>query len=212
LLARAPRLRLPAEIIRDQALAASGLLNPVVGGPSVKTYQPPGLWSELANLTYEQDTGDLLYRRSMYIFWKRTLPPPLMTTFDASSRETCVLARSRTNTPLQALALMNDVTFVEAARSLAERMLRDAGPSADDRIRRGFQLVLARQPVELEHQILMAALERNMQKFGESEQAASQLITVGDSQPDRQLVAGELAAYTVVASLILNLDEAVMRE
>src|SRR5262249_39488791 len=132
LLGRGPRLRLSAEMLRDQALFVSGLLAERVGGPSVKPYQPKGLWEELAGIAYKQDHGEDLYRRSLYIFWKRTVAPPSMTTFDATAREACTVNRSRTNTPLQALTLMNDVTFVEASRVLAERVLREGGKTADE--------------------------------------------------------------------------------
>src|SRR5205814_7518286 len=129
LLARGPRFRLPAEMVRDQALAASGLLVDQLGGPSVKPYQPDGLWKEIATDTqYDRSKGPSLYRRSLYTYWKRTVVPPTMSTFDAPGRESCTVRETRTNTPLQALALMNDVTYVEAARVLAERMLKQ-GPA-----------------------------------------------------------------------------------
>src|SRR5207248_7692322 len=150
LLARGPRFRLPGEIIRDQALAISGLLVPKIGGPSVKPYQPPGLWEELAfgggfsAQTYVQDHGEALYRRSMYTFWKRTCPPPSLQTFDAPEREFCMVRRSVTNTPLQALVLMNDPTYVEAARKFAERILKEAPAYRRDRINYAYQLALGR--------------------------------------------------------------------
>ena len=139
-LARGPRLRLPAEVIRDQALAASGLLVEEIGGPSVKPYQPPGLWEELSfGDGYRADSGEKLYRRSLYTYWKRTIAPPAMTSFDASSRESCTVRQTRTNTPLQALNLMNDVTYLEASRKLAERMLKEGGSGEADRIAYAFQ-------------------------------------------------------------------------
>ena len=137
-LGRASRLRLPAEILRDQALAVSGLLNGKIGGSSVKPYQPEGLWKEIASQAYDQGSGEDLYRRGMYTFWKRTVPPPTMVTFDASSREICVLSRSRTNTPLQALALLNEISYVEAARNLAQQMMKRESERAD-RLRWGWR-------------------------------------------------------------------------
>ena len=156
MLSRAPRLRLPAEIVRDQALAASGLLVEKIGGPSVKPYQPAGLWSELGGADYEADQGPNLYRRSLYTFWKRTAPPPFMANFDSAMRESCTVRESRTNTPLQALNVMNDVTFVEAARVMAQRVIREGEP--DDRLGLAFKLVLGRVPSALEKQKLTSAL------------------------------------------------------
>jgi hypothetical protein len=212
LLARAPRLRLPAEFIRDQALFVSGLLASTIGGPSVKPYQPAGLWKEIASQTYEQGTGQDLYRRSMYTYWKRTVPPPTMSTFDASSRETCVVNRARTNTPLQALALLNDVTYVEAARSLAERMITEGGATPRERIALGFRCVTARRPTAGEEKILLANLGRNESKYRDDREAATKLISVGESKARGDLDPGELAAYTSVASLLLNLDESITKE
>ena len=159
LLARAPRQRLSAETIRDVALAASGLLVERIGGPSVKPYQPPRLWLDLTgNVDYEQDHGADLYRRSIYTFVKRTVAPPTMITFDSSPRETCTVRTTRTNTPLQALALMNDVTFVEAARALAERVENEAAPEPGERIARAFRLVLSRPPSPAELETLLRNL------------------------------------------------------
>ena len=212
LLARAPRLRLSAEALRDQALAVSGLLSSRIGGPSVKPYQPAGLWKEIASDTYVQEHGASLYRRSLYTFWKRTVPPPLMTTFDATSRESCTVRRSRTNTPLQALALLNDVTYVEAARHLAQRMIIEGGSRPEERVRLGFRLVHARRPVAEELDVLLAGLERRRQRFRRDADAARLLIAVGESPPARGIDPAELAAYTLTASLLLNLDEAIVRE
>ena len=212
LLARAPRLRLPAEIIRDQALAASGLLTATIGGPSVKPYQPPGLWKELFERPYVQDHGDKLYRRSIYTFWKRTIPPPTMTTFDAGARETCIVRRSHTNTPLQALALMNDVTYVEAARMLAQRMMIEGGSSPEQRLAAGFRLLTARWPGPQEKGILLNSFYRNRLRYYNDEEAALNLVSVGDSARSPELDVRELAAYTMIASLILNLDEVIMRQ
>lgn len=212
LLARASRLRLQAESIRDQALFTSGLLNVEIGGPSVKPYQPAGVWKEIASQKYEPDTGKNLYRRSMYTFWKRTVPPPTMSTFDAPSRETCTVKRSRTNTPLQALALLNDITYVEAARKLAERMLDQGELSTASRIQFAMRIVLAREANERELPVLLNALERSRSRFQKDPQAAQQLLSVGESRQKKQYDAVELAACTVIASLILNLDESINRE
>jgi hypothetical protein len=212
LLARAPRLRLPAEVIRDQALSASGLLVRALGGPSVKPYQPPGLWKEIASQDYAQDRGENLYRRSLYTFWKRTVPPPSMVTFDAGSRETCTVNRARTNTPLQALALLNEVTYVEAARGLAQRMLLEGGATREARLAFGFRLLTARMPSASEARILLAGLERNLAKYSGDRQAALSLVAAGESKPLPGLDTSELAAYSVLSSLILNLDEVVTKE
>ncbi len=212
LLSRFPRQRLPAEMIRDQALAVSGLLAERLGGPSVRPYQPPGLWQELYQREYAQDQGDDLYRRSMYTFWKRSVPPPSMTLFDAPSRETCILRRSRTNTPLQALALMNEVTYVEAARCMAERMIREGGASHRDRLIFGFRLVASRSPKADELDILLASLDRQQQRYAQQPKEARKLISVGEKASPQDLPTQELAAYTAVASLLLNLDETITKE
>lgn len=216
LLGRGPRHRLSAEAIRDQALSISGLLSSAVGGPSVKPYQPADLWREVAfDVTgqvltaqvYQQDTGESLYRRSMYTFWKRTAPPPTMLIFDSPDRERCVVQRECTNTPLQALVLMNDPTFVEASRKLAERMLDEAGPSPIERIARGFQLTLSRFPSEAELQPLQKLLQEQMARFATDGEGAQGLLSVGESAASSNWMAAELAAYTIVASVLLNLDE-----
>jgi hypothetical protein len=212
LLARGPRGRLPAELIRDQALAVSGLLVEKVGGPSVRPYQPAGLWKELTGAEeYVQGHGEDLYRRSMYTFWKRTVAPPAMITFDAAPRETCVVRESRTNTPLQALILMNDVTFVEAARGLAQRALKEQ-KDPDGRIELLFRLVLARRPREAERKVLLDALEHHRAHYQKERDRALRLLAVGESRRDDTLDVSELAAYTAVASVILNLDETITRE
>jgi len=212
LLARGPRFRLPAEVIRDQALAAAGLLELARGGPPVKPYQPAGLWKDVSGASYEPDEGEALYRRSLYTFWKRTVPPPSMATFDASDRENCSVNRTRTNTPLQALALMNDVTYVEAARRLGERMLRDGGGSPAERITHGFRLVLARNPRPVELETLQSALADFASDYKTDRKAAKALVAVGESPRDRKLDPRELAAYATIASLLLNLDETVMKQ
>jgi hypothetical protein len=212
LLARGPRLRLPAETIRDQALFASGLLAEKIGGPSVKPYQPAGLWSELGGADYAPDKGDGLYRRSLYTFWKRTAPPPFMITFDSAMRETCTVRESRTNTPLQALNLMNDVTFVEASRKLAERAIREGSGPIDDRIVRAFRQVLGRPPGERELRKLRDSLRFYLDHFRANPKAAADFTSQGEAPRDERIEVSELAAYTAVASLILNLDETITKE
>jgi len=212
LLARASRLRLSAEAIRDQALFTSGLLQTKIGGPSVKPYQPSGVWKEIASQEYQPGTGNDLFRRSMYTFWKRTVPPPAMSTFDAPSRETCIVKRSRTNTPLQALALLNDVTYVEAARKLAERMINLQEKQPGKRIHYAMRIVLAREPQNAELEIFLKGYARYLTRFQADPQAAKELLSVGDSRSGKQYDVAEHAAYTVIASLILNLDETINRE
>jgi hypothetical protein len=211
LLARGPRVRLSAEAIRDQALHASGLLVERQGGPSVKPYQPAGLWKELTGgEDYEPDTGESLYRRSLYTFWKRTIAPPTMMTFDAAGRETCVVRETRTNTPLQALALLNDLTFVESSRHLAQRMLLEGGAAADDRLTHGFRLVLARRPQPAELAILQNGLKTHQARYRQHPEEATELLSESGRTPSAE--SAELAAYTAIASLILNLDEAITNE
>ena len=184
LLARGPRLRLSAEMIRDQALFVSGLLAERLGGPSVKPYQPKGLWQELAGTTYKQDSGESLYRRSLYTYWKRTVAPPSMATFDAAAREACTVQRSRTNTPLQALTLMNEVTFVEAARVLAERVLKQGGKTPAERLTLAFRLVAARSPRPAELRVLAAGLAQHRAHYRQDRVAAAKLIGRGQSRPN----------------------------
>jgi Protein of unknown function (DUF1553) len=210
LLARGPRLRLPAETIRDQALAASGLLVERLGGPSVKPYQPPGLWNELADTDYVRDSGDDLYRRGLYTYWKRTVPPPGPTTFDAGMREACTVRETRTNTPLQALNLLNDVTYVEAARVLAARAMRSA-KGERDRLTLLFRLVLARRPAAREMEVLSSSLARHRAHYERNRLAAEELTKAGEAET-LSLDVVEQAAYAAVASVVLNLDEAVTKE
>jgi hypothetical protein len=219
LLARGPRLRLQAEFIRDQALAVSGLLNREVGGASVFPYQPAGLWQELASRQdsknwsaqfFVQSHGKDLYRRTMYTFWKRTSPPPTLVTFDAPDRETCTVRRSRTNTPLQALVLMNDPTYVEASRKLAERMMKQA-EEPDERITLAFRLATARRPTAKEIGVLRRVFNRQLDVYRKDRKAALKLLGVGEAPRDERLPPAELAAWTVVVSVILNLDETVTK-
>jgi len=219
LLARGSRLRLQAEFIRDQALAISGLLNDEIGGHSVSPYQPPGLWEELAARedgknftaqTYVQSHGRDLYRRTMYTFWKRTSPPPTLITFDAPDRETCTVRRPRTNTPLQALVLMNDPTYLEASRKLAERIMTEAGDT-EERIALAFRLATARRPRAAELAVLGKIFARQLEVYHKDGQAALKLLSVGESKHNEKLDLAELAAWTTVASVILNLDETVTK-
>jgi hypothetical protein len=212
LLARGSRVRLPAEVIRDQALFASGLLVEKIGGPSVKPYQPAGLWKELADTDYVPDHGANLYRRSLYTFWKRTVAPPTMMTFDASPRETCVVRETRTNTPLQALTLMNDVTFVEASRMLAQRVMKEGGPTPEGRLTLAFRLAASRVPRAVEKKVLLEDFGHHLARYRQDRSAAIKLLSVGETPRDERLDPCELAAYTAVANLILNLDEVVTKE
>jgi hypothetical protein len=213
LLARSPRLRLSAEAIRDQSLAVGGLLVERIGGPSVHPYQPPGLWKELTGGgDVVQDHGADLYRRSLYTFWKRTIAPPSMITFDAAGREACTVRAARTNTPLQALALLNEITFVEAARALAQRVMLEGGAAPAERIAHVFRLALARTANDRERTVLLAGYERQLAFFKSQPAVAAKLLAVGESPVDARCDASELAALATVASLILNLDEVVTKE
>jgi hypothetical protein len=210
LLARGPSARLPADIVRDQALAVAGLLVERTGGPSVKPYQPEGLWNEIGG--YVQDHGDSLYRRSLYTFWRRTIPPPSMANFDASARESHMVRPVLTNTPLQALDLMNDVTFVEAARVFAQRVMKEGGASPTERIAYAFRAATARLPKAAESAVLEDAFLENLELFKSKPDAALKYVSHGEYPRDNGLDVSELAAYTSVTSLILNLNEVVMKE
>lgn len=220
LLARGPRFRLQAEFIRDMALASSGLLDRRLGGASVFPYQPQGLWEELMSRAdgknwtaqeYEQSHGGDLYRRTMYTFWKRTCPPANLATFDAPDRETCTVRRARTNTPLQALVLMNDPTYAEAARKFAERIMREGGATTAERTTFAFRTVLARTPTTAELTILERLHQRQLAKFKSDPASAARLLEVGESSRDMNLDTTELATWTIIASAILNLDEAIAK-
>jgi Protein of unknown function (DUF1553) len=214
LLARAPRLRLPAETIRDNALAVSGLLKEKIGGPSVKPYQPAGLWEDVSverRYKYVADKGDGLYRRSMYTFWRRTCPPPSMMLFDAPDRETCFFRRARTNTPLHALVLLNDPTYLEAARKLAERVMqKEKTPEA--RLALAYRLALSRTPSAKEQTILVGMYQESLAKFGGDAAAAKKLLSVGESPRDAKLSEAELAAWMTMMNVVLNLDEAITKQ
>jgi hypothetical protein len=212
LLARGPRFRLAAEFIRDNALATSGLLVRTLGGPSVKPYQPPGLWIESHTRSYTQDTGQKLYRRSLYTYWKRAAPPPNMLAFDAPNRETCTARRQRTNTPAMALVLMNDPTFVEAARHLAARLLRSTTVSEAKRLQQAFEIVLGRAPEAREVDQLLALHKEQVDLYQAAPAEARAVLGVGDSPRDERLDASEHAAWTTVASVLLSLDETITKE
>jgi len=212
LLARGPRFRLPPEVIRDQALAISGLLVEKIGGPSVKPYQPAGLWTEINGQNYPQDHDESLYRRSLYTFWKRTSPPPTMMTFDAAGREVCVVRESRTNTPLQALDLMNDVTYLEAARVLAEHMMIEGGTTPAERIAFAFHRATARGLSATESRTLLDSFQYYRDTYQTDPDAARKLVSYGEYPRNEKLNVSELAAYTTVASLILNLDELLTKQ
>ena len=218
LLARGPRFRLPAELVRDQALKVAGLLVPRLGGPSVNPYMPLDLWREVSHYgstpatsqTFVQDHGEKLYRRSLYTYWKRTAPPPNMAAFDAPNREVCVVARSNTTTPLQALVLLNDTQFVEAARVFAGRILSRAGDDAS-RLQWAFAETLTRAPKPDELRVLKAALGRERKRYAGNETAARALVSVGEYPRPSNLPDVDHAAWTQVASLLLNLSETVTR-
>jgi len=216
LLARGSRFRLSAETIRDQALAVSGLLVPRIGGPAARPYMPEGVWDDTSDsgdmLGYRADEGEGLYRRTMYTIWKRTAAPPTLLLFDAPTRETCIVTRQRTNTPLQALALLNEVTFIEAARALADRMMREGGATIDGRLATGFRLVTGREMLLDEARVLRAGLASDLERFRRDPQAAARLIDVGRSRTDSSLAVDELAAFTMVGNVLLNLDEVIVRE
>ncbi len=217
LLAHAPRFRMDAEVVRDNALAVSGLLNKAIGGPSVRPYQPMGLWEEVAYgdgfsaqiFTLGPDTH--LHRRSMYTFWKRTSPPPSMMLFDAPNRETCSVKRSRSNTPLQALTLLNDPQFVEAARFLAERMITEAGDTPEERLNHAFQLSMSRLAKPEELAILSQLYEQELTGFQQEPGRAEELLKVGNFPANAELDKVELAAWSTVASVILNMDEVITK-
>jgi hypothetical protein len=212
LLARGPGFRLDAEVIRDSALFASGTLGKQVGGPSVFPYHPIGLWQEINNRpgysrTYQQDSGEKLYRRSLYTFWKRTVPPPTMSAFDAPEREYCQVRRSRTNTPLQALVMLHDPQFVEAARHVAARMMNEGGTTKQERLRFGFLLCQSRLPSDAEIDVLSETFNERLDRYQNNSHAAAELLSVGDSPVDPALNQAELAAWTTVARVMLNSSE-----
>jgi hypothetical protein len=216
LYARGPRFRLDAEQIRDNALTVSGLAVMEMGGKGVKPYQPDNIWEPVGfagsnTRFYQRDSGQSLYRRSIYTFYKRTAPPPYMVNFDAPNREQFCTMRERSNTPLQALQLMNDVQYVEASRALATRMIREGGETFEERLAFAYRVVLARSPSEYETRVLAQQFEANLAHYKSDQDSAKKLITQGETQPDAGIDVGELAAFTLIANTLLNLDETLTR-
>ena len=210
LLARGPRMRLTGQAIRDQALFVSGLLVEEIGGPSVSPYQPENLWAEMSmGMKYKPSKGKDLYRRSLYTIWKRTVAPPAMAAFDAADREACWVNRKETNTPLQALALLNEPGFVESARNLAVRVVREGG---EDRLGFAFRTVTSRAPTPEERQVLEAALSEYSKSFEGNPVEAKALLSVGESPLPKDLPVEEIAAWTAMANTLLNLDETITRK
>ena len=214
-LARAPRLRLSAEFIRDNALSLAGLLVEQLGGPGVKPYQPPGLWNEVSlsgNVRFVQDHGAKLYRRTMYTYWKRSSPQPAMMAFDVPTREKCVIQRQRTNTPLQALVTLNDPQFVEAARCFAERLLETKCANDSERINHAFEMATGRPATEMRRELLLELLRLERQRYQQHADDARALLKVGEAARNPALEPAEHAAWTIIASTILNLDETLNKE
>jgi hypothetical protein len=211
LLARGPRFRMSSFQIRDQALAASGLLSATIGGPPVKPYQPPGVWEEMSldEIKYVQDKGESLYRRSLYTFWRRTVAPTMM--FDVSPRTVCMVRPLRTNTPLQALALLNDTTYVEAARVLSQTLLESGSGDDLSRINHVFELLTERLPDEQERKILSASLARLRQQYAGRHDDAVKLVSVGETPPDPKQNVEELASWTALVNMVMNLDETITK-
>ena len=209
LLSHGPRKRLTPYAIRDAALFTSDLLNGKIGGPSVKPYMPPGIWKSISNASYKQDKGDKLYRRGIYTYWRRTVPPPTMMTFNAAAREICIVRNDLTTTPLQALTMMNNKTFVEAARFLAERMMQAKGQRPRQRVAEAFRRVTSRAPRKAELDLLMKDFSFYLKDFRKKPNAAKRLMSVGEKLWNPRLPAAQLAAYALVANTILNLDEAI---
>jgi hypothetical protein len=214
LLARGPRFRMDAEIVRDTVLAVSGLLVDKHGGHSVKPYQPPGLWEAVSfnnSQKYVPETGESQYRRSLYSYWKRQSPPPNMLIFDAPTREYCTVRRSRSNTPLQALVLLNDPQFVEAACALAQRMMTEVSGDPKKRIAFAFRLATARTPTADEIKVLLDTFHQQLAGFRKDKEAAEKLLGGGGFKVSARLDRSELAAWMTIASMILNLDETVTK-
>ena len=214
LFTRGPRFRVDAEGVRDIAMAVSGLLNPKIGGPSVFPYQPPGLWGQVSfegTRDYVPSEGGDNYRRGLYTYWRRSIPYASFTIFDAPTRETCTVRRPRTNTPLQALNLLNDPVYVEAARALGQRVLAKGGATLEERIVYAFRVCLGRSPSDPERALMGAAFRREMANFAGNREAANRLIHVGASRPPVDVDIAELAAWTVLGSTLLNLDEAITK-
>lgn len=210
-LTRAPRYRLPSWMLRDQALAVSGLLSPELGGPSVKPYQPDGIWAEatFGKIRYTPDVGDKLYRRSLYIFWRRIVGPTMF--FDGAKRQTCEVKPTRTNTPLHALTTLNETTFVESARMMAGRVIRSADRDSA-RLTNAFRLATARTPTKNELKVLSERIERLKEEFSSKPDEAQELLSVGQSSNDDGIDPAEHASYTVICSILLNLDETLSKQ
>jgi hypothetical protein len=216
--ARGPRFRLTGEFVRDQALAVSGLLVPRLGGPPVRPYHPDGIYEAMAPTSadtvkkYVQDHGDALHRRTLYTYWKRSIPHPAMLAFGTPFRESCTLQRPRSNTPLQALNLMNDVTYIEAARFLAQRMMTEGGGTVDARLAHAFRIVLARSPSPAQLSVLRRAYHNSLATFKDDAPAVTALLSHGERPSDPKLNPHELAAFTSVASTLLCMDEVVTKQ
>jgi hypothetical protein len=203
---------MPSWMLRDQALAISGLLVDRIGGPPVKPYQPAGIWADatFGKIRYARDSGEKLYRRSLYVFWRRIVGPTMF--FDGGKRQTCEVKPTRTNTPLHALTTLNETTFVEAARAMAERIMKQPDRAFDERIAFAFQLATTREPESDELALLAARWNQLNTHFAEHADQARQLLAIGESPRDEALHTAQHAAYTVICSLILNLDETLTRE
>jgi hypothetical protein len=213
LLARQARFRLDAEMVRDNALSVSGLLNEKIGGPSVKPYQPAGYWAMLnfPKRDWVADHGENQYRRGLYTYWQRSFPHPSMVAFDAPSREECTAERPRSNTPLQALVLLNDPTYVEAAKALAERVVRDGGKSVEERVRFAYRQVLQRQPTADELKVVLPLAEGHLKQYRADAKAATELLAVGERPAPKDVDAAEMAAWMSVSRVLLNLHETITR-
>ena len=203
------------EFVRDNALAVSGLLLHQFGGAGVKPYQPPGLWVEVSlsgGRRFVADKGEKLYRRSLYTYWKRSAPQPALMAFDTPTREKCVLKRQRTNTPMQALITLNDEQFVEASRVFAKRILKSGRSDFKDRLDYAFELATSRPSDDLRRNVLKSTYDEQHALFTKEPERAKQLLAFGDSKPDESLNSAEHATWTLLASMILNLDETLNRE
>jgi hypothetical protein len=212
MLARGPRLRLSAEMVRDNALYAAGLLVEKLGGKSAKPYQPEGLWKAITGgRDWKRDANEDQYRRGIYVYWKRGVPYPSMLTFDAAKRETCTVSRPLTTTPLQSLVLLNDPVYVEAARVFAQRLVKEGGKDDAKRLALGFRWCTSRTPSDDEVAVLTKLLETQRGHYAADQEAAKKLLTVGDAKADAKLDAAELAAWTGVAQALLNLDATIHR-
>jgi hypothetical protein len=211
-LARGARFRLTSQAIRDQALMVSGLLVNKLGGPPVKPYQPLGIWSDLSlgKIKYVQDHGESLYRRTLYTFWRRASSPTML--FDVASRQVCKVRTSRTNTPLHALVLMNDTTYVEAARKLAERVMLEGGASDEERLAYGFRMATCRHTTAAERAVLLGVLTKVRGDYISDNEKVKALLARGESPVNEKLDRNEVAACAAVMSMILNLDEVITKE